>query len=156
MCDTCIPILGNKAKFHPGKPCVVSKTLYCSLCAVYGHSYKRCPEKEMMNLRNSPTTSAVDEPSIKLKIPEDYEDWVEVTEEPDGKCIRAMLIANSIVPMSCQEKGRNDKKDVRENTSRLSEFLKKRGKKLVLVKPPIPTRTLPKLESYNRDGEVCV
>jgi len=72
---------------------------------------------------------------------------VEVGEEDDGKCVRAMLIANNIVPMSCQEKGRNDKKDVKENTKRLAEFLKKRGKKLVLVKPAVLTKSLPNLDS---------
>jgi hypothetical protein len=109
-----------------------------------------------MKLRHSPTISAVDEPIIQLDLPEDYATWVEVTDEEDGRCVRAMLIANSIVPMSCQEKGRAARKDVEENTRRLEEFLKKRGKKLILVKPPKITKRLPKLDATSRDGEVCV
>jgi len=94
-----------------------------------------------------PVISPPDEPLIPFNYPEGRENWVEVTEEEDGKCVRAMLIANSITPMCCQEKGRNDKKDVRENTARLAEFLKKQGKKLVLIEPPVPTKRLPKVEA---------
>jgi len=47
-----------------------------------------------------------------------------------------MLIANKIVPMACQEKGRFDERDYHENKARLVEFLKSIGKKLVLVSIP--------------------
>ena len=147
MCDICIPILKRRAKFHPGKPCVVAKTLYCSLCAVYGHSYKRCCETDTKAFRESAPAEPLIQDPIQIDFPADFADQVEVGEEDDGKCVRAMLIANNIVPMSCQEKGRNDKKDVKENTKRLAEFLKKRGKKLVLVKPAVLTKSLPNLDS---------
>ena len=138
MCDTCISVLGIGARPHPGKPCVVAKTLYCSLCAVYGHSYKKCPEAELKKFRESaPKTPYKAEP-VNINPPANYDKWVEVGEEDDGKCVRAMLIANNIVPMSCQEKGRSTKKDVKENTKRLADFLKGRGKTLVLVKPIVP------------------
>jgi len=77
----------------------------------------------------------------------DRSTWVEITEDEEGKCVRAMLIANNIVPMACQEKGRAAKKDVEENTKRLAEFLKKCGKKLILVKPYVPVRPRPNITS---------
>ena len=147
MCDICIPILGRQAKFHPGKPCVVAKTLYCSLCAVYGHSYKGCPETATKALRESTPTEPLQETVVNLTFPADVASHVEITDDEEGKCVRAMLIANNIVPMSCQEKGRNDKKDVKENIKRLDKFLKGRGKRLVLVKPYVPVKSMPNLDS---------
>jgi hypothetical protein len=73
-----------------------------------------------------------------MDFPDDYESWIEVIDDEEGKTVRAMLIANSVVPMTCQEKGRSEKRDVVENTTRLREFLKKNGKKLVLIKPYVP------------------
>jgi hypothetical protein len=142
MCDVCIPILGRYAKAHTGNPCAVAKTLYCSLCATYGHSYKGCARAADRDALKSPPFS---EEKITVTFPSKYETWVEVTDDDEGKCVRAMLIANNIVPMSCQEKGRSEKKDVRENTKRLAEFLEKQGKKLILVKPYVPKKPRPNL-----------
>ena len=85
------------------------------------------------------------EEKITVIFPSKYDTWVEVTDDDEGKCVRAMLIANNIVPMSCQEKGRSEKKDVRENTKRLAEFLEKQGRKLILVKPYVPKKPRPNL-----------
>jgi len=134
MCDICISILGHKAKAHHGKPCVVAKTLYCSVCCVYGHSPRSCPEKELRTFRASNTIIYAEEP-VPIVIPADSESWVEVTDDDEGVCVRAMLIANNIVPMACQEKGRREGRDVRENRARLVEFMKGRGKTLIFLKP---------------------
>ena len=72
-----------------------------------------------------------------MDFPDDYDTWIEVYDDEEGKTIRAMLIANSIAPMTCQGKGRSEKKDIVENTNRLREFLRKHGKKLVLIKPHV-------------------
>jgi hypothetical protein len=101
----------------------------------------------MKALRSTPSTEPVEPPLPYLDAPVDRHLWVEVTEEEDGKCVRAMLIANGIVPMACQEKGREAKKDVRENTKRLADFLKKRGKKLVLREPYVPVKPRPNITS---------
>jgi hypothetical protein len=49
-----------------------------------------------------------------------------------------MLIANNIVPMACQEKGRREGRDIRENKARLIEFMKRRKKTLIFIKPLYP------------------
>lgn len=134
MCDLCIPILGRRAKFHPGKVCVIAKTLYCSLCSVYGHSYKNCSENELKEFRANSDIIAEEVP-VKIEFPDGSEKWVEVTDDDEGLCVRAMLIGNNIVPMACQEKGRREGRDIRENKARLVEFMKRRGKTLVFIRP---------------------
>jgi hypothetical protein len=75
----------------------------------------------------------VEEP-IVYDIPDDEKKLVFVSDYE--KAFSAMLIANKLVPMACQEKGRFDERDYHENKSRLAEFLKSVGKKLVLVSVP--------------------
>jgi hypothetical protein len=49
--------------------------------------------------------------------------------------IRAALIVNGIVPMTCQEKGKKVQKDFIENKKRLQAFYGGRGLTLVLIPP---------------------
>jgi hypothetical protein len=53
----------------------------------------------------------------------------------DETVIRAALVANDVVPMICQEKGKRELKEYRENRRRLGELAAKRGQRLVLVGP---------------------
>jgi hypothetical protein len=134
MCDRCIPILGARARAHPNKECVVARTLYCSLCCVNGHSEVGCPEKELRQFRES-SNIIVEEVLIINIFPKDFESTVYVTDDDEGQCIRAMLVANNIVPMACQEKGRREGRDIRENKQRLINFMKRRNKKIVFLEP---------------------
>jgi hypothetical protein len=141
MCEVCIPILGRHAKSHENRNCAFSKTLYCSLCAVYGHSYKRCSQVALKKFRESAEIIIEEEP-IPIQIPSGSESWVEITDDDDGLCVRAMLIANNIVPMTCQEKGRREGRDIRENRTRLIEFMKRHKKTLVFIKPKYPVKSV--------------
>lgn len=134
MCDVCIPVLGRRAKAHHGRPCIIAKTMYCTLCSVSGHSYKGCPRTALKEFRESSEIIVAEEP-IPISFPADSESWVEVTDDDEGLCVRAMLIANNIVPMACQEKGRREGRDIRENKARLIEFMKRRKKTLIFIKP---------------------
>jgi hypothetical protein len=49
--------------------------------------------------------------------------------------IRAALIVNGIVPMTCQEKGKKVQKDFIENKKRLCAFYNSRELTLVLIPP---------------------
>jgi hypothetical protein len=118
MCDICKPILGKYAKLHPRTPCPLEKALYCGQCSVYGHSPKRC-------------SRAVAVPDIVTPYPMgltafDRTNICEVT-HADGP-VRAILLANGITPMVCQEKGKKTQRDFIENKRRLVELAKKRGK----------------------------
>jgi len=134
MCDVCIPVLGRRAKSHEGTQCSIAKALYCNLCAMYGHSYRACGRTALKEFRES-SEIIVPEETIPIQFPAESESWVEVTDDDEGLCVRAMLIANNIVPMACQEKGRREGRDVRENRARLVEFMKRQKKTLIFVKP---------------------
>ena len=53
----------------------------------------------------------------------------------DETAIRAALVANDVVPMICQEKGKRELKEYRENRRRLADLCQARGRRLVLVGP---------------------
>jgi hypothetical protein len=129
MCDTCRSILGKNARSHGSNPCILAKSLYCNLCSVYGHNPALCKKSELRRFRA--TEGRVIEE--QLVYPDD-ETLVFVSDSE--KAFSAMLIANKIVPMACQEKGRFDERDYHENKSRLVEFIKSIGKKLVLISIP--------------------
>lgn len=60
--------------------------------------------------------------------------WLEIADhEPT---IRAALVANGVQPMICQQKGREQQRDYRENVKRLQQLCKERGRRLILVGPP--------------------
>ena len=134
MCDLCVPVLGKYAKPHPNKECVIARTLYCSLCCVNGHSFKGCPEKDLRAFR-ADSKIVVEEAPIMNEFPKGFESTVYITEDEEGVCIRAMLIGNNIVPMACQEKGKREGREIRENKQRLIEFMGRHKKTLVFLKP---------------------
>ena len=125
-CKRCVSILGKYAKPHPTNPCPLEKALYCGVCAVYGHTSKGCSRAENIILN----TLVYDFPSPPLK---EVEPVIEVT-DADAP-IRALLIANGIIPMTCQEKGKKIQRDLIENRKRLIECLHAMNQKLVLITP---------------------
>ena len=132
MCDVCRPILGRTAKNHAGKPCILGKVLYCNLCSVYGHSPSQCPKTAMKQLREEPVRAEelVEEPLV-YSAPEK---WIEISDSEQA--FSSMLIANKIVPMACQEKGKLDERDYHNNKERLMNLVESTGAKLVLLAHP--------------------
>ena len=132
MCDICRPILGRTAKNHAGKPCILGKVLYCNLCSVYGHSPSQCPKTAMKLLREETVRAEelVEEPLV-YSAPEK---WIEISDSEQA--FSSMLIANKIVPMACQEKGKLDERDYHNNKERLMNLVESTGAKLVLLALP--------------------
>jgi len=97
---------------------------------VYGHGPVNCPKKAMKAFRES--DGIYKEERLTYEIPET--NLIEVSDSEQA--FSAMLIANKIVPMACQEKGKLDERDYHENKQRLIEFVKSVGKKLVLISIP--------------------
>lgn len=124
MCTTCKSILGKYAKPHT-TPCPLSKACYCSICAVYGHTAKRCNRTDI--------EGGIVNENINLINSEYSEMMVKVT-NIDGS-VRAALISNGITPMTCQDKGKKVQKDFIENKKRLMEYTKTKGLVLVLISP---------------------
>jgi hypothetical protein len=102
------------------------------LCSVYGHTSNACKRVALKKFRE--TEGVLQEEPIIYEISEDERKFVFVSD--CEKAFSSMLIANKIVPMACQEKGRLDERDYHENKGRLVEFLKSIGKKLILVSVP--------------------
>ena len=42
MCDICKEILGSCVRRHLVKDCYLVKTMYCTGCAIYGHTFNNC------------------------------------------------------------------------------------------------------------------
>jgi hypothetical protein len=57
----------------------------------------------------------------------------EVTD--DEACIKAALVAYGGIPMICQEKGKREKKEYKENLRRLVQIVNDAGGTLILRKP---------------------
>lgn len=124
-CSICKSILGKYAVAHPSTPCPLAKGLYCSLCAKYGHTLKRCT-------RVTTVPELIDE-ELTFKKNAINDTMIEFTDT--DVVIRAALIVNGIVPMTCQEKGKKVQKDFIENKKRLCAFYKARDLTLVLIPP---------------------
>ena len=103
----------------------MAKGLYCSLCAKYGHTLKRCTR--VLKIPDL----ADEELAFKKNAIDD--NMIEVTDA--DIVIRSALIANGIVPMTCQEKGKKLQKDFIENKKRLQAFYSTRGLTLILIPP---------------------
>lgn len=130
MCDTCRPVLGKWARAHPRTPCPVAKALYCTTCAVYGHGPKRCPAAALRAERGAPDLAAADTLyPVGAAQPFMEHAWVV---EDDEECIKSALVINGGTPMICQEKGKREMKEYRENKRRLVELAKENGQILVL------------------------
>ena len=128
MCDICLPILGRYARAHEGRPCSLSKSLYCGKCAVHGHSPARCK-------RVSVTAEILEEAVVQVDVPAGAENFLEVTDT--DACVRSLLSVNGITPMVCQDVGKKKQRDFLENKKRLLALAKSKGKTLILVAPPV-------------------
>ena len=128
-CRECKSIIGGYANIeHPEKRCPILKNTYCNFCCVYGHSLTTCTK----SLNSCPNIESSVEVYSSLKT--QYLNSMTLVSNTDA-CIRAALIANEIVPMTCQEKGKKVNRDFIENKKRLSAFLKKKDLTLVLINP---------------------
>jgi hypothetical protein len=128
-CKRCVSILGKYAKPHPVNPCPLEKALYCGVCACYGHTPTSCKRAYDIS-QNKSKVFEVPLPNIP-QCP--FTSLISVT-DADAP-VRVSLIANGIIPMTCQEKGKKIQRDLIENRKRLIECLKARGQTLLLITP---------------------
>ncbi len=128
-CNRCVSILGKYAKPHPTNPCPLEKALYCGVCACYGHTPTAC-NRAISISQNTSKLFEVPFPSRAQCTPAS----IILVTDADAP-VRASLIANGIIPMTCQEKGKKIQRDLIENRKRLIECLHSQGKTLMLVTP---------------------
>jgi hypothetical protein len=128
-CRECSSIIRGHANIeHPEKRCPILKNTYCSTCCVYGHSLTTCSK----SFKSCPNIDSPLEVYSPLKF--QYSKSMTLVSNTDAS-VRAALIANEIVPMTCQEKGKKVNRDFIENKKRLTAFLKKKDLTLVLINP---------------------
>ena len=128
-CLHCSSVLGKYAKSsHTSNLCPVLKNIYCNICSVYEHSPSNCTKR--FSLEN--INPIIDNNASLVKSP--YTANMVKLSNIDSS-VRIALIANEIVPMTCQEKGKKIQRDFIENKKRLMNFLKQKGMTLVLMNP---------------------
>ncbi len=127
VCEICNDVLGFDALDHTGRPCPVAKSLYCGACSVYGHSPARCTAGPSRWGRGpDPDTEPFEFVHVDA-VPEEF------VVEDSNAAIAAALLVNGETPMICQEKGRKENRDYKENRKRLAAFVKKAGRALILI-----------------------
>lgn len=119
-------------------PCAVAKSLYCGRCASFGHSPGSCPRKpvEQPVADGLLPLDSVDRQLYPGELAPNHEVG-DFSIANDETAIRAALVANDATPMICQEKGKRELKEYRENKRRLAELVASRGRRLVLVGPAV-------------------
>lgn len=128
-CTHCSSVLGKYAKSsHANMACPVLKYTYCNICSVYEHSPSNC-----IKLKCLEDTDPIADKNISLVKSPYTANMVKLTNADSS--VRIALIANEIVPMTCQEKGKKIQRDFIENKKRLMNFLKQKGMTLVLMNP---------------------
>lgn len=137
MCDTCRAYVGPTMKKHAESACPLMKSLYCGMCACYGHTTKRCPDVAGTVLRQPQTieqllpTSVLETYQITSRTPlpgaatvEPEQPVLEILDHP--KTIRATLLHNGL-----RLEGR-----VTENKRALQRFGDRKGMRVIFKAPP--------------------
>jgi hypothetical protein len=149
-CTACRSVLGSLTRRHTPDACPLRKTLYCGVCASYGHGPSSCPDTAILALRQpqyleqllAPTfleqyniTSRTPIPSNEPPSTLENPTW-EIQETEDA--LRIELQNVGLKPMICQEKGKKGLKELKENKRRLQQYANENGIKLVFLGSKIP------------------
>ena len=149
VCSYCREFLGTLARRHPIEVCPLKRGSYCGNCACYGHSPAECPDiravehqepRYVEQLIPSALLAQYNIQSLtplttERQIPETWKDYYwEVPET--GEALRAALTAAGVKPMICQEKGKKEKTELKENKRRLQKVADLQGRKLLFLAVP--------------------
>lgn len=145
-CTSCKEIMGSFAVGHTEEECPIRRGSYCNLCCANGHSPAECKDSVILGFREPQfleqlvapslletygitTMTPISGKSISPVIATD--DILEVPETDEA--LRTILTFYGVKPMICQEKGKADKKELKENKKRLQKVADGLGRKLVFV-----------------------
>ena len=145
-CTSCKEIMGSFAFGHTEEECPIRRGSYCNLCCANGHSPAECKDSVILGFREPQfleqlvapslletygitTMTPISGKSISPVIATD--DILEVPETDEA--LRTILTFYGVKPMICQEKGKADKKEIKENKKRLQKVADGLGRKLVFV-----------------------
>lgn len=148
-CTQCRTTLGRLVKRHAPDACPLLKGSYCGLCASYGHCPATCPDtftrqfREPQFLEQLIPAGLLEQYGIATATPlcrtaaaaaaaqPPADKFLEVPENDEA--LRAAVLAAGGKPMICQEKGKKENRELKENKKRLQKLADAKGQKLVFV-----------------------
>lgn len=147
QCTQCRSVLGRLAKRHAPEVCPLLKGSYCGLCASYGHSPATCPDRNTRLFREPQfleqlipstlleqygvsTLTRLALPAATLLVANGTA-FLEIPETDEA--LRAAVLAAGGKPMICQEKGKKENRELKENKKRLQKLADAKGQKLIFV-----------------------
>lgn len=139
--------MGSFARGHTEDVCPIRRGSYCNLCCAYGHAPAECRDSAILADRQPRFLEQLVAPSllemygIHTRTPLEgatplltaTDDILEVPETEEA--LRTILRAYNVDPMICQKKGREDKKEIKENKKRLQKLADSLGRRLVFAAP---------------------
>lgn len=146
-CTACKAIMGSFARGHTEDVCPIRRGSYCNLCCSYGHAPAECRDSAILADRQPRFLEQLIAPSllemygIHTRTPLESRHTVvpatdDILEVPETEeALRTILRAYNVDPMICQKKGREDKKELKENKKRLQKLADSLGRRLVFAAP---------------------
>ncbi len=150
-CTACRSVLGSLVKRHTTDQCPLRASLYCGLCASYGHSPAGCPDtvtrgyREPQYVEQLLPASLLESYNIRTQTPLENAPANLTPEEPmvwevhdSEESLRATLTNLGVKPMICQEKGKKEQRELKENKKRLQAIADQRRIKILWIggQPP--------------------
>jgi hypothetical protein len=147
VCTQCRPTLGRLVKRHAPDACPLLKGSYCGLCASYGHSPSTCPDtftqqfREPQFLEQLIPAGLLEQYGVVTAtplcrtaaavVPPPADKFLEIPENDEA--LRAAVLAAGGKPMICQEKGKKENRELKENKKRLQKLADAKGQKLIFI-----------------------
>ena len=142
MCSNCKEILGKKTLKHDPAYCPIAQSRYCGVCAKYGHTTLKCPDKEALYYRKPTcleqlipssvldaygvcTNTPLSDPSIELQ--NAHTPVLEIIEDEKNKSLKAVLLNH----------GESDRGTIKELKARMQKLGDKLHRKVVYIKPMV-------------------
>lgn len=140
MCSNCKDILGKKTLKHDPAYCPVAQSSYCGICAKYGHTTLRCPDKEAIHYRKPVCLEQLIPGSILdaygicsyTPLPDPN-----VELEPAYTPVLEVIDSEKHIKAILQNHNKPDRGSIKDLRTRLQKLADELHKKLVYVKPMV-------------------
>ncbi len=93
MCEYCKNVLNGVTISHKPIECQYRRSMYCYVCAIYGHCPADCPNKKALAIRRGRDPSKVKN--------------LEIVVNDSDRAIRFMLKQYNVTPVSTQQGNKN-------------------------------------------------
>ena len=146
MCDKCYSTLANLVKPHEMSMCPLKRSLYCGVCAIYGHSSAACPDTVTHLFRTPHYMEQLIPPSLMEEYAINTRTPIAALPRPESRlpplCImetaealRAVLISIDVKPKICQ--AQNSKEEIKVNRARIISEMEGVGREVAFIEPTV-------------------